>query len=366
HDFITGTSPDKVVKEEQVPWLEDAAAATSEIADRLISNLPRTDAPTERSTIPEWSRVGSRIQIHTKHYVVELDEEAGGAVVSMQTLDGRTLLAGLSNDLISYRDSGGLWRMGLEFWGGIWKKSVRASDSPTQVQVHEGESDLEIACSTELNGETITRRMWFSEDSPIIRCRVEGRAAEGYSVIVRFDTGLLASELTMGTPGGVVVRSLKRIYAPTFWPLHHFAHIQDADNGSGLAVLQAMPGAVSFQPDGSLEMVALRNATRERIFGIVGIPGNPATGHEWSNYALDYALLFTQSGDWDDNDIPFTAWSHGHNPYDNPDHARLRSLAASAITAEPSNVRVLAIKPASRGEGVIVRLFCPSLPESDV
>jgi alpha-mannosidase len=284
----------------------------------------------------------------------------------MQTLDGRTLSAGFSNDLISYRDSGGLWRMGLEFWGGIWEKSVQASDRPTQVRVHERESDLEIACTTELNGETITRLMWLSSDSPMIRCRVEGRAAEGYSVIVRFDTGLLANKLTMGTPGGVVVRPLKRIYDPTFWPLHHFAHIQDADNGSGLAVLQAMPGAISFQPDGSLELVALRNATREKIFGFVGIPGNPATGHEWSNYALDYAILFTQSGDWDDNDIPSAAWSFVHNPYDNPDHARLNSLAASTITTKPSNVWVLAIKPAARGEGVIVRLFTPSLPESDV
>ena len=39
--------------------------------------------------------------------MAELDEDAGGAVVSMQTLDGETLLKGKSNDLISYRDSGG-------------------------------------------------------------------------------------------------------------------------------------------------------------------------------------------------------------------------------------------------------------------
>jgi len=170
----------------------------------------------------------------------------------------------------------------------------------------------------------------------------------------------------MDTPGGVVVRPLKRIYDPTFWPLHHFIHIQDEGNGRGLAILRVLPGAVSFQSDGSLELVALRNATREKAFGVIGIPGNPASGHERTSYAFDYALLFTQGGDWRENFIPFFARSIGNTPWDNSERAVLRNLVASVITTDCPDIQVMAIKPASRGEGIIVRLYTHVLPESDV
>jgi hypothetical protein len=367
HDFITGTSPDRIVEEEQIPWLEQAAATTRTITDRLAPAFPGSGVTAERSELPDLSRQGNRVVIKTAHYIVELDENAGGAVVSMRTPDTQTpLLTGISNDLISYRDSGGLWRMGFEFWGGIWKKSAQASDHPTQLQVHERDNGLEITHSLELNGEKIRRLMWFRDDSPIIHCRVEGRAAEGHTVTVRLFTDLSSSKLIMDTPGGVVVRPLKRIYDPTFWPLHHFIHIQDEGNGRGLAILQVLPGAVSCQSDGSLELVALRNATREKAFGVIGIPGNPASGHEQTSYAFDYALLFTQGGDWRENDIPFFAHSIVNTPWDNSDRAVLRNLVASVITTDCPDVRVMAIKPASRGEGIIVRLYAPVLPESDV
>ena len=59
-----------------------------------------------------------------------------------------------------------------------------------------------------------------------------------------------------------------------------------------------MPGAISFQPDDQIELVAMRNATREKVFGLIGIPDNPASGHERESYAFEYALLITQNGDW--------------------------------------------------------------------
>jgi len=366
HDFITGTSPDKIVEEEQIPWLEQAAAATRRTTDRLISAFPRLAIPKEESKMPEWSRVGSRIRITTAHYIVELDEDAGGSVISMQTLDGKTLLNSISNDLISYRDSGGLWRMGMEFWGGIWKNKCQASDYSNQLEVHEKDNGLEITSSVILNGKTIQRLMWFNNDLPIIRCRVEGRAAEGHSVTIRFLTDIFASKLIMDTPGGVVSRPIQRIYDPTFWPLQHFIHLQDDVDGSGLAVFLTSPGAISYQSDGSIELVAFRNATQEKIFGIINIPGNPAAGHEKANYIFDYALYFTRHGDWEENNISYTSRSIGDNPWGDSDRAALCNLTASIITTDNPNVWVAAIKTASRGEGIIVRLNAASAPELDV
>ena len=171
----------------------------------------------------------------------------------------------------------------------------------------------------------------------------------------------------MDTPGGIVIRPPKRIYDPTFWPLQHFVHVQDDGDGRGLAILQAMPGAVSYQADGTLELIAMRNATRERAFGLINLPANPASGHERTSYAFDYALLFTPSGDWRDNDIPLAAQSLISSPWDDAERAALHNLADSIVTTDCPDVRVMAVKPATRGEGGgIVRLYTHALPESPV
>ena len=368
HDFITGTSPDEVVEEEQIPWLVQAADAVDAIIDRLTFALPASDVMTATcSKSLTWSQNNGRIQIKTAHYDIELAEDVGGAIVSLQSRDEQTpVLTGISNDLVSYRDSGGLWRMGLEFAGGIWKESMRSSHRPIQMQAHESGDGLEIISSAELNGETIRRLMWFGSDSPVIHCRVEGKAAEGHSVTVRFATGISSRNLVMDTPGGIVIRPPKRIYDPTFWPLHHFVHLQDDDTGRGLAILQSMPGAISYQPDVQIELVAMRNATREKVFGLIGIPGNPASGHEGESYAFEYALLFTASGDWRDNNIHLMARGIANNPWSDSRVTALRGLADSIVTTDSTDVWVTAIKPASRGEGVIVRLYTPALPESPV
>lgn len=367
HDFIAGTSPDKVVEEEQIPWLAQAADLVSAIIDNLTSALPVSDVTATCSKSLTWSRKNGRIQIKTAYYDIELAEDAGGAVVNLQSQEAQIpLLTGISNDLVSYRDSGGLWRMGLEFAGGIWKESMRASHQPIQIQVQERDNGLEIISSAELNGETFRRLMWLSNDSPVIYCRIEGKAAEGHSVTVRFVTGISSKNLVMDTPGGIVVRPPKRIYDPTFWPLHHFVHLQDDDTGRGLAILQPMPGAISYQPGGQLELVVMRNATREKVFGLIGIPGNPASGHERESYAFEYAFLFTQNGDWRDNNIHLMAQRIANNPWSDSRDTALRGLADSVITTDSTDVWVTAIKPASRGEGVIVRLYTPVLPESPV
>ncbi len=367
HDFITGTSPDRVVEEEQIPWLDQATDAIEDVIIRLAPSLP---APSETTASPKsltWKRENGRIQVETAYYNVTLAEDVGGAIVQLQDREtGIPLLTGLSNDLVSYRDSGGLWRMGYEFAGGIWRESVRASHRPTQILVQERDGGLEIVSVSELDGETFRRRIWLSIDSPVIHFRVEGKAAEGHSVIVRFATGITTQTLLMDTPGGVVARPPRRVYDPTFWPLHHFVYLQDDDTGRGLAVLQPLPGAISYRPDGQLELVAMRNATKEKILGLIGIPGNPASGHEREGYACEYALVFTQHGDWRDNNIHVLARTVASSPWSDARDMGLRDLADSIITTDTPDVRVIALKPASRGEGMIVRLYAHTVPESPV
>jgi hypothetical protein len=366
HDFITGTSQDRVVELEQRPLieraLEKANSAIAHLAQGLNRGRPR---PPVRGGVelPEWRSQGGKLVVKTMNYTVELDEGAGGGIVRARCpgAPGPTLMT-VSNDLVSYSESGGLWRMGHEFRGGKFKEAARASDRPAQLQVREHDDGLEITCLTEIDGEQIQRRIWFSSDSPIVRFRVEGRAAERRTVTVGFATDVSAGQLVMDAAGGIVVRPVAKIYNPTFWPVQHFVHVKHNAEDWGMALFLGMPGAVSYQPGGRFEIVALRNAVREKAFGLLPLLSMPATGHEKHTHAFDYAVLFTPKGDWRDNRLPVIAHSLADAPWDGADRAGLRELAESIVTTDNPDVIVTAVKRASRGDGLIARLSALNSP----
>jgi hypothetical protein len=351
HDFITGTAPDRVVHLEQQPLVEKALTDVDNAIRSVMADKPvaRRNATAKSGELPHWQSHDGIVEVHTPHYDIELADDKGGAVVRAWRDATQTHLLALSNDLICYLEWGGLWRMGHEFCGGKFKELGKSSEHPARLEVRENEGSLEVSCVSELGGETIRRQLWFRADSPVIRLRIMGRAAERCTVTARFSTSLSPRQLVMDQPGGVVTRPLQRIYKPTFWPLQHFVHIRDATHGNGIALFLAMPGAISCGPDGLLEIVALRNAVQERAFGMLPLLGLPASGREQSPYAFDYALLFTEAGDWRDNSIPVMA----RQVFD----SELRELTASLVTTSQPDVFVTAVKPASRGEGIIVRLF---------
>lgn len=320
HDFITGTSPDEVVEDEQLPWLERAQRAADDAVERHAANLPckaREQPVRAAQPAPAFERDRDHLVIRTPHYVLELDQAAGGTIArAWHPENGRPLLARGSADLVSYVESGGTYRMGHEYLGGSFREVSRASTQPVDVQVRECEDGLLLTSTVELNGESYRRALWASCSSPALNLMVEGCAPARHTVAVRIAPGTETTELTMDAPGGTVVRPLRRVYAPTFWPMHRWLHLVDDTTGHGLAMWQALPGAISYDVSGELCAVAVRNATRERVFGLLPIPGNPVTAHEREAYRFDCAFIFT----------------------------------------------MLAAKPVSRGEGTVIRLYAPTPP----
>jgi hypothetical protein len=329
------------------------AGAVSRAAPSWAQDPPRPP----RTGRLEWHYQDGALRVQTPHYALEIAEQAGGGIVrAWHPATQQPLLAAVSNDLVSYRDSGGLWRMGHEFSGGSFRELTRASEQPARLEIEEAEASLHVACEVELDGLPIRREYRFDADSPRIHFQVEGRAAERRTVTVRFCTGLAARSLAMDQPGGVVVRPLQKNYDPTFWPLQHFMHIQDGPGEWGLAVGLRHPTAAACRPDGTLELVALRNATRERAFGLVPILCTPASGHEHSSYAFQYALWFTPAGGWQENGLIPLVRGVGLEPWGNGDRRELDDRLASVVILDRDDVFVTAVKPASRGEGWIVRL----------
>lgn len=361
HDFITGTSPDRVVYEEQIPWLERA----QESADRAVARLTPADdvprVPESGATVaakPEWHRDGNVLVVRTPHYVVELDEERGGTIARAWYPDSqRGLLGPGSSDLVLYRESGGPYRMGHEFAGGAFKEMVRASDHPANLEVHEHADGIEVQSTADMGGERFDRALWFSASSPVIRVCVRGRAPDGHTVAAWYDPDIETDTLTMDAPGGVIRRPTRRIYDPTYWPLYHWAYVADRGGDRGFALWQALPGAAAYLGDGAIEVVAARNATRERVFGFVPLLANPATAHERTAYALDYAILFTEGGDWLQSGIPRTFGNAPFAPWQ-----ASGGFAAPIVEVSDPEVTVIATKPASRGTGLIVRLYALAPP----
>lgn len=355
HDFITGTSPDRVWLEEQQPLLEHAEA----LVDRALARVHVPTEPTgHASQPPEWLLREGRLTVTTPLYTMVIAEDRGGAIISFRAgLDGAELLAGPANDLITYRDSGGLWRMGHEFWGGTFKERAKSSVGvKATIGVREDADYLEIHVTCELAGKLFIRWLWCRTDSPVIRMRLVGAAAKRRTVTCRFPTVFLADEFAMNVPGGIAHRPQSKLYDPTFWPARSFAHLKDQKTGWGLATFLGGPAAVALRRGGTMEWVAFRNARKEKAFGFVPILAHPAAGTDPENGSFDYAIWFTERGDYRSNHLPMEVRHALRAAMFSPDAPDLDSLASSLITTDSEDVLVSAVKPAARGEGRIVRL----------
>ena len=361
HDFITGTSSDRVAETEQLPFLRGVAGRAEAVLTRLTEHRRAPVEPGSRQAMLACRQADGLLEIETPTLRVVLAEDAGGCIVSIcDAGTGERLLDGPSNDLVCYEDSGGLWRMGMEFLGGRFREVQRASQSAARLEVRPCESCLEVASTIEFEGMPFVRTLWFRADTPVIRGRVHGRAPERRTVTACFKAGFEMEGLTMDVPGGISRRPLERLYTPTFWAAESFVHAVPADGGPGVALLLAYPGAVAGRPGGALDLVTLRNAVRETAFGFVHFPGQPAAGHERLDHNADFALVFTSAEGWWENALlAETRRARAFDPAGPTLESRLADCLAEWLAIDPPQVVVLAVKPAWRGPGIIVRLLAP-------
>ena len=380
HDFITGTSPDPTWHAEQKPWLQqaeafaDAALALVQAPRALPAHVevpqaeaPHVEAPQALASRPgggpraagpaiDWRLQDGRLTVATPHYRFELATEAGGCLVRFAGVDGEERLSGMGNDLIAYRDSGGLWRMGHEYRGGSFREVERASDVAAFVRASEEDGTLAIEVESVLGGRPFMRRLWLRVDSPVLRMRVTGAARRRLTVTCRFNTVLAGAELTMDVPGGVVTRPALKQFDPTFWAARSFVHLPGEDASGGLAAFLSGPGCVSLSRPGRLEWVTARNAPRERAYTLFPVLAHPASGTEPDAHALDYAVWFTPPGDHQEHALSGRARQILQDVWLPPELVALAEVADAVVGCDRSDVLVAALKAASRGAGLIVRL----------
>ncbi|MGB6057270.1 MAG: hypothetical protein WBF71_03330 [Microthrixaceae bacterium] len=374
HDFITGTAPDRVARGEQAQILHHAIADSPWPAGR-----PPGDpaiATTDPAAVSARLRSGLVVLDATWGTAV-FDPRRGGTLVSLVT-DGVEQILSPSFALRSYTDSGGLWRMGQELHGGTWRLSDDSSRQRGSVTVerHGDIATIEIRPVIEGRVAAIEISVDLRDpDGPTFMVRTAINAANRRTVtlavapqshIAQQSHGSQRTQdsqdspdsqlsepngILMHQPGTIVGRPGKRWYEPTFWPLHSFA-------ATGRLVLAtATPTGLHQGSDGTVEVVVARTAVKEIAFGVVPVMA-PAWGLRWG--AQSASLAFR----WIDGE-PRSAIKTGRILWDLVDVAVGRHRPAPMIevveagTGDPDSiddVEILAVKPADRGEGVIVRL----------
>lgn len=361
HDFITGTAPDRVTRGEQEPWLSSALLTVG----RVSAGLPpaATDvsaqgdaAPTGPAVVHRWEE--GRLVVTTGPLTATIDPEQGGCITEL-VVAGRTVLVGRGADLVAYEDTGGLWRIGSEYRGGHLRPVGRSSDQRAQITVEDSQAGaVKVHVSVDLDGRPSRRCYRFDPGSSHLVVDTRTAARERRTITLALPTGAATRTLTMDQPGGIVTRPAVRHFDPTFWPASTWLTIDGGVDGEApaLALAVEMTRAIATRPDGTAEVIVARNATKERAWRIVPILACPAKGHEPGETTATVALWWPPTG------APADLARTARRLVPSPGRDRLEAAVARVVRvlgategAAPS-VDIVAAKPATRGEGMVIRL----------
>lgn len=350
HDYVTGTSPDRVAKGEQTRWLTEARSDVSSL------RRPPTPGPVDggHGERPTWERRGQLVTIRSAAITAVFDERRGGALVELARVGGKSLIAAPSLELRSYAESGGLWRMGHEFKGGRWDLADRSSLHPAEVTVTLNDGGgLRVAIEASLDGQPVTLTVDIGGEEPHLVVHTAITAPRRRTVTLAVHQPSPIAGLLMHQPGGVVTRDLQRWYDPTFWPLHSFAAaLPSPTDGPGepmTVVATAAPTALHATPSGTVETVVARTATKELAFGVIPVLA-PARGRDWGTQHAD--LAWAWHADSEAADLPTLS----RRVQGDLDRVVGRPTTPWLVEIHHPAVEVTAVKVAARGDGLIVRL----------
>jgi hypothetical protein len=356
HDFVTGTSRNTVLNEEQLPLMAKAQAEVDDAITRLAAPLSAPLSP--RPAPLKWKLdPGGMLTADNEFYAIELDPRRGGCITRwLDRASGREIMAGPSNDVVVYRDSGGMYMMGMEVYQGTFKELARASAYPAEVTAREEDGVLKVTVDNKFAGHAFTRELFLRSDSPAVRMKLRGRARGSRSVTVRFQPALVPGRFVQAVTYGVVERPLEKLFNPTFWAVKDWVDLVDQTEKFGAHLAVAAPGAVSARADGSIEAVALRNARAERAHHLPALQTVVANGTDPAEHEFDYAFWPHGSESW----LQRRAWDQARlalaDEFIAPGHPDLPGLAATLIKLDRPDVIVAAVKKAAAGDGVVVRL----------
>lgn len=342
HDLVTGTSPDRTVRREQEPWLHQAhAAVRAALGDDSATPAGHRDAA-DRDDTDVARHHDSLVEVTTAHFTAIFDEAHGGSLTSLVDRNGDERVGPRSLSCVAVAESGGLWRMGLEFPGGTWRRVAATTDGPARVTASRHRGGVTVTIAATLEHRPARLEVTFPDDAAVVEVTTWVIPRLRRTVTLQWRAVGTAGSVFMHQPGAVVERPLHKRYEPTFWPLHSWA-VTDG----GCAVATATPTALHVWPGGTVEVAVARTAPRELAWGVVPLLG-PAMGHERGPQRGHF--VFGHRGD---------AQQHhrvGRALQARCDRAAGRVTPDWPLTVDDADTEIVTVKPADRGDGIIVRL----------
>lgn len=359
HDFITGTSPDRVSRREQEPWLASARATVARIDAERHRPEPGPSAtapgPPDSGATPvtvEW--VDGLLRVDTGRLRAMFDPMVGGCITHL-LVDGVQVPGGPAGELVAYDDNGGLWRLGSEYRGGHLREVDRSSRHPAQVESDQHGDEVVVRVAAPLDGSDSQRTFRFRPATAAVMVDTRCAAADRRTVTLALPGATGSSTLVMDQPGGHVERPRRRHFDPTLWPVSSWVVASGTAAGPVLAVDRTR--AVAVRGDGTVEVVVARNATKEQAWRILPIPACPARGHEPGPTAASVAWSWVTEGRPVERGEAARALLDGHDR-DRLARAVARVLVVEPLSADglPTSPEVVALKAADRGDGIVVRV----------
>jgi hypothetical protein len=416
HDWITGTSTDAVVADEQVPRLEAALVHAGEVTARTLEALAaRVDTQATGGAIVVFNRASvdasgvvevdgqldgpvhavaggtsypaqevapgrvaflagevrgfgwrsftlepgavdgatvvrgdDSIAIATGRLDARLIRSSEGWALDALAVDGEELIAGASLEWVIYDDSGGLYRIGSErpdCEGARFAELARVRFAEVEV-VEAGPARITLRARADLDGQVAAVDLVAESGADRLILRIVGAAPRERTLAIRVRPRAPEPTLTMGVAAGVAERPLDHIYVPSWWPAVTWVARGD------LAVHLAQSTGVRGAADGALEWIVARNAPSEQPCDEVGPSGTE-----------DGAVLVEVSLGRRDRPRGGATELEASMTLARP----LRAVAATRhggdlapedalIAIEAREAVATALKPATRGGGVVVHL----------
>ena len=296
-------------------------------------------APTPASQV-SLDVTGKRVVLSSSRVKAQFDDGGSGFELTSLTVDGLKAVAAPSITLNDYDDQGGLWRLGNEMAGCSLTPRPHPAGA-TAVQVLES---TPLVARVAFVGPAATIEASLAAGAGGLDIAVTTGAAKGTTRTVSF--ALEASRdalLTTSSPAGWQVRPAQHVFDPSFFPAVEWAQV------GGWAILLRQSTGVRMSAPGAIELMAARDARSEQC-DVMGGTGSDTGVHriEW-RVAAAAAIA----------DAERAAQAYGR-----PVDLMLVGLAQATTTDLPQqeslasvdgDAVVSAIKPAERGEGVVVR-----------
>jgi hypothetical protein len=294
----------------------------------------------------EGSIATDKLSAHFRH------TDAGWAMDSFEVA-GRPLLDGDSLQWVLYSDTGGLYRIGSELsdCADATFAETAIVDWDTLELVESGPARATLRARATVDERSLVMDISADAGDSRLKLRLTGGANIDRTITLRARPAETAGEqsgvLAMGVAGGAVERPLTHLYTPAFWPaVTWFAR-------GPLAVHLSHATGVYGAADGAVEWSVFRNADTEKPCDDVG-PG----GTDDEDTTLEFTLGYRDPVSSGADELRASlSLSRSMQTVVADRHNGSLNESGHLIRIDGNDVVATAVKPATRGSGLIVHLL---------